>query len=370
MRHFRLLLISVVSLLAASPRTIAQDGGPPRPDQGRLLFDPKSRDWIELPPPEPGTEAGDLELARRQLAERKFDAARKAIKAWLQAHPDSALRPEGLYTAADVELYAANSGASNDLWKAHERYDEILNGWAGSEVAERAMRRELLVAEMFLFKGHKRKIFGGMFRVSAEEEALGILERLASERTPGSRIAEQAIRMQADYHFSKGDHVEAERAYARLAREFPRGRFHRLAMLKSADSALASHTGVEFDDAPLLESEERYHEFIEQYPKAGEEANVPAQLETIRIRRAEKEYSVAQYYERAKHPEAANFYYRSVVKNWPDTVWATKARDRLDKLQPPATEPPSQAPVPPANAPVSAPPRETPQPDNSLKPME
>ncbi len=334
-----------VAPLLLAGRAAAQIDAPGR---SQLTYDPKTQEWVALPPADPGTDQGDLQAARQMLAERKYVAARKAFRDWFAAYPDSDLRPEALFHAADTEVYAANEQKPNDVWKAHEWYEEILNGYPGSEWAERALRRELVVAEMFLFKNAKRRIWRGTFRVSARDEALDILDRIINERAPGTPLAEQALLMQANYHFDRGEFEEAERAYARLSNDYPRSRHVRLAMQRSADAAFASFAGVEFDDAPLLEAEERYRQFAEQYPRPAEEAGVPATLERIRNSRAEKEYSIAEYYARARKPSAAAFYYRSVKDNWPDTLWAEKALARLESLPLPAEPPPVEPPKEPA----------------------
>lgn len=345
----RLLLIAaIVSVLAAAAR--AADVGPAGQQRGQIVYDPKTGDWKETPPPEPGTERGDLDIARQYLAERNYAKARRALRNWLKTYPDSELRPEALFNAADTEVYAGNDGRSNDLWQAYEWYEEILSGGPGTELADRAVRRELIVAEMFLFKNHKRKVFKGLFRVSARDEALSMLDRIIDDHAAGTPLAEQAIRMQADYHFTHGEFDEAERAYARLARDFPRGKYEKLALERSADSALASFSGVEFDDAPLLEAEERFVQFQSRYPKAAEEQGVAEKLDRIRDSRAEKEFRIGEYYVRARKPDAAAFYYRSVVAHWPGTIWAEKAAARLERYQPaeieaPAYESPASAPT-------------------------
>ncbi len=350
-----LALLPVVAVRAAD--TLDAHAG-----RSQLTYDPKTQEWVEAPAAESGSEAGDLEIARRLMAERKYAAARKAFKKWLKDYPDSQRRPEALFYAADTEVYAANDHKANDLWQAHEWYQEIMNGWAGTEWADRALRRELIVSEIFLFKNGKRKVFKGLLRVSARDEALQILDQIIDQRAPNTPLAEQALLMQGNYHFQRGEFDEAERVYARIIRDYPRGRGARLASQRSADAALASFAGVEFDDAPLLEADERYKQFAEKYPAAAEEAGVPATLLRIRDSRAEKEFSIASYYQRAKRPSAAAFYYRSVVANWPDTIWADKSRTQLESLNvavPTDTQPAVPVATPPASEPpVSVPPKE------------
>jgi len=300
----------------------------------RLEFDPQTGRWNPIAAPLPGTEAGDLELARASLAREEFDAARSALKTWRDSHPDSERQAEGLFYSADVEVSAVQAGHSGDLMKAYEWYERILDNHAGTPWADRALRRELIIAEMFLFKGVKQWVWGGVLRVSATEEALDILNRLIDQRAPGTALAEQALRLKADYHYNAGEFLEAEIDYARLARDYPRGRYERLALLRSADAAFAGFAGVDFDDKPLLEADERYRRYADQYPDSAAAEGVGQRLERIRENRAEKEFRTGRFYERTHQTRAAAYYYRFVVDKWPDTTAARDARARLELLDP------------------------------------
>lgn len=325
----------------------------------RQIFDPATGEWKAVAPPIAGTEDGDLELARSLLARSEFEAARKAFKAWFKSYPDSARRPEALFYAADTEVSSEEAKAdSGDLMQAYRWYEELLEGWAGTELADRAIRREIIIAEMFLFKGKKQRVMKGMFRVSATDEALTMLDRIANEWAPNTALAEQALRLKADYHYDAGEFEEAEEAYSRLNREFGRGKYRRFALLRSGESALARFPGVKFDDADLLEAEVYFTDFEAKYPTYAAEADVASRLERIKDSKAEKTYLVGQYYERTKKTSAALFYYRYVAATWPGTSWAVQANERIAKLGDSVPAPviiPSSAPLN-APAPVEQPP--------------
>ncbi|MBN1344945.1 MAG: outer membrane protein assembly factor BamD [Phycisphaerae bacterium] len=295
----------------------------------RLTYDPATGEWLELAPPEPGTPDGDLELARATLARgdgaKDFRRARKLLQNWVKTYYDHPRFVEALFYYADAEFQLGN------LMKAYELYERLLDDYGATELAQRALRNELVVAEVYL-SGRWRKVWKGMIRLPAYDEAMDILERIATNRAPGTPLAEQAIKTKADYYYAKGEFADAEEEYARLAREFPRSRYVRLASLRSAQAAFASFPGVKFDDAALVEAEERFEQFRKRYPQAAEEENVPLLLEQIRNSRAHKEYTIGRFYERTKHPRAAAFYYRSVMQYWPDTTWASLAQGRADHL--------------------------------------
>lgn len=295
----------------------------------RLTYDPQTGEWLELAPADPSTPEGQLELARAILARgdssREFRRARKLLKKWVQNNYDSPRYAEGLYYYADAEFQLGY------FMKSYELYERLLDDYGATELAERAFRNELVIAEVFL-SGRWRKVWRGLIRLPAYDEALDILERIATNRAPGTPIAEMAIKTKADYYYGKGDFSDAEQEYARLAREFPRSRYVRLALLRSAQAAFAGFHGVRFDDGSLVEAEERFEQFRSKYPRAAEEENVPLLLEQIRNMRAHKEYTIGLYYQRTKHPTAAAYYYRCVMRYWPDTTWASMAEQRLANL--------------------------------------
>lgn len=299
----------------------------------RLYFDPARDSWVVLAAPIPGTEDGDLELARAALARGEYKKARKAFAGWFKQYPESLRYPEALFYAADTELAAEEARANDgDLMQAYRWYQELLEGWPGTELADRAVRREMLIAEMFLFKGKKQKVWKGMLRLSATDEALTMLDRVIDEWAPNTAIAEQALRLKGDYHFSRGEFEESEVAYARIVREHPRGRYQRFALLRCGESALARFPGVEFDEADLLEAEVYFTDFQQRYPDYAGERQVPSILERIQDSRAHKDYLVGQYYERTGKTGAAIYYYRWVQRAWANTQWASLARGRLERL--------------------------------------
>jgi len=299
----------------------------------RLEYDPDSGEWKEIPPPIPGTEAGDLALARSLLARGEYDAARAAFKDWFKKYPNSTLYNEALFYAAETEVSAEDADDKNgDLIQAYEWLEELLEASRGTDLADRAIRKELIIAEMLLFKDRKVRKLKGTIWLSGEDEALDMLNRVADMWAPDTPLAEQALRIKADYHFLTGEYEEAETNYARLMRDFPRGRYHKVAMLRSGQSALARFPGVEYDEADLLEAEVYFRDFQREYPQEAAEYQIPQTLDRLTESLAQKEYTVGRFYERVKKIDAAAFYYRYVARAFPHTTWAAEAEGRLVAL--------------------------------------
>lgn len=332
-RAIRLAALLAVGMVLLGQNRSLRAAGQEQTYNERLEYNATTGQWVEIAPPIPGTEEGDLALARMHLARGEYKAARLAFKAWFKTYPDSLNRAEGLFYAAETEIMAEDVKPKNgDIMKAYRWLEELLEGWPGTELADRAIRKEIIIAEMLLFKNRKQKIWGGMLWLSGEEEAIKILDRVIDDWARETPVGEQALRLKADYYYINGEFEDAEKAYARLTRDYARGRYYKLAMLRSGESAFARFPGVEFDGSALVEASVYFSDFQARYPREAGEYAITEKLGRIRESQAQKEFLVGRYYERTKVVSAAVYYYRLVERTWPDSSWATEARGRLVTL--------------------------------------
>ena len=205
---------------------------------------------------------------------------------------------------------------------AYDTLSQLLEEFRRSEPAGEAVVELFNIAEVYL--GGVRRKFLGMRLLNATDFAINILDDIATQY-PDTAIAEQALKTKADYFHDKGDFSLAELEYGQLVRAHPNGRYNRYAQRRVADSALAGFGGVLFDERPLIEAEERYQSYATRYPGLAEQEGIGLILSEIREKRAAKELEIGAYYQRTRHPQAAAYYYRSTITNWPDSIAATKA---------------------------------------------
>lgn len=294
------------------------------PRMRSLRYDPGTQTWVEQTPPLPDTPQGDLFIIRRLNAEEKFRAALRAADDFEKAHGQAdPLYPEVMLARAEALI------GREDFDQAHEVLQKFLDQYGGMAITMDALRLEFIIAEAWL--GGVKKTVWGIFRVSAVDDGHKILDDIIADY-PDSKLAELAHKAKADHLFRAGDHDLAELEYARMLREYAQSRYQEYALRRAADAALASFAGVDYDEAALIEAEERYDDFRVRFGSSGERGQVDVILSSIRQSRAEKDFRVGQYYERTDHLSSAVFYYQLVVKDWPGTIAATKAAARLELL--------------------------------------
>jgi outer membrane protein assembly factor BamD (BamD/ComL family) len=297
-----------------------------------MHFDPARQEWVLETPPVPGTAEGDLRLARAAHAAGDNAQAQKAVAQWIKTYGELDERyPEAVLLRCRIMI------ARKDYYTAHKALQSFLNEFGGTTYVDEALTMEFVVADVFL--GGVRRKFLGLPILKADDVGIAILDDIANNH-PDTSLAELAVMAKANYYYFKSnDYPFAEQEYGGLLEAFPRSRYVRRAMLQSARAALASFPGVEFDDAPLVEAEERFRQYLVQYPGTAEQEGIGLALTQIAEQRAEKEYTIGRYYERTGHARAAAFYYRSTLDNWPEAIAAVRATERLQGL---GLEPPQE----------------------------
>jgi outer membrane protein assembly factor BamD (BamD/ComL family) len=288
----------------------------------RIIFDEEKRVWIpaeELERPLQGTVGQAQELMQR----KKIRQAEKILKKYLKENPTEPDRPQAMLLYADCAFMRSEYG------QADERYKKIINEFPNTREYAISIRRELEIAKVWL--GGKKKRVLGIFFLDATDEAIDILSQI-EQLAGGYRIAEVALWTKGDYYYRTGQFELAEIAFRRLAKDYKSPRYHKIALNRAAASALASFPGIYFDDTPLLEASQLYNEYLESFPNEGKREDIPTILEQIKLKRAEKEYEIGRFYKRVRQPEAAAYYFRFVIRTWPETLWSQKSRSELERL--------------------------------------
>lgn len=307
-------LLITTALLIGSGVTLAQEQL-----REREVLDPNRDAWVPAPT---APVLGVLAAARQMIADGDEDDARDLLEDWLDDNPDDQNYYDGVYLMGEAYF------ADDKFWQAYEQFNQVADSTAG-DLFFAAVRRSMDVARAFL--AGEPRIIWKILRLPAQPDGVDILDRV-EERVPGTRTAQEAIKIKADYFFEDGQMRLAQDEYQRLYRDYPDGRYARAALLRSAVAAEASFAGIRFDDTPLIEADERYRTVEDVYPAFAEREAVAERRRGIRRQRADKDLDVARWYQRSRNPEAAAFYYRLVIRDYAGTQAADEARDSLVTL--------------------------------------
>jgi len=287
----------------------------------------KDGKWVRMAPPAEGTAAGEFSIVRRDVDNGNYKTAVKHAKRFQKRYAGDPFSEDVCNLAGKAQMERGR------YWAAYDWFEQQLVAYPQGRLADRAMASEIEIAEAFL-SGRKRRA-GKIFRVSARDDGLMILERIA-ERAPASDRAKTALLTIGDYYFDRGKWIEAAESYDHFLELFGKSPRAYEAALRAAESHYSAYEGPDFDETPLIEAEQRYKSFLTHYPHKAKELNVRDTLRKIRADRAEKQMSIARYYLRANHPKAAAEYFKIILRDFPDTPAANDAAAQLADVDPAA----------------------------------
>jgi outer membrane assembly lipoprotein YfiO len=276
-----------------------------------------------------GSPGDSLSAIREKSEAGKHGAVVGAVKKHLKKFPSDATCEEAMLLAGQSEL------ARKRYYKAFEWFDKQVVRYPAGPLFERGLNGEIEAGEALL-GGKKRKVWG-VFPISARDEGVEILEKVATH-APGTKMAESALLKVAEWYYSEGDWADAVEAYDTFVAVMPRSRHVGQAMLNAAHATYEMYKGSGYDETPLLEAQQRYRAVQEQFPRLAERTGIARTLIEIRSTQAEKVYDCGTFYERTHRPEAAVYYYRRVVLEYPDTYYGQMSRDALVRLLGPDAE--------------------------------
>lgn len=283
-----------------------------------------------------------LDRGEKLLHNHHWQAAHDLIVPWLKAFPKAADRDRGLYLLAEVYYQ------SGDRIRSFYHLDELMDDFPESRYFFPALQLQYDIAIAYL--DGMKDTFLGLPIVSMTDEAIEMLYRI-QERSPGSPLAERALKRTADYYFNTSQFDLARDAYNTFVRTYPRSPDVPQVRLRTAFSSLAEFRGPVFDATPLIDARAQFKEIQAQYPDLAADANVSGWIDRIDSDLANKAYNTARFYQRTNRLRGAVFMYRYVIGTYPNSSEAELAQRilammphwALEGLPPPPSNPEAAA---------------------------
>ncbi|OQA00426.1 MAG: Outer membrane protein assembly factor BamD [Planctomycetes bacterium ADurb.Bin401] len=214
--------------------------------------------------------------------------------------------------------------------KAAAAYSDLLEKYPESSLRQAALEREYQIGSAFLH-GQKRTVLG-IFKLHAYEEGTEIMTKIA-DIAGDAPIAKKAIETLARSREKRGAYDEAYLAWADYQNRWPTGETGKESLLGMARSLEQDYKGPKFDGKVLESSKSYYSEYAERYPESAQQFGLTDKVEELESRLAEKELLTADYYAKTESYAAADIYYQKIIDQWPDTVSAQKAQEKLPQIK-------------------------------------
>lgn len=264
--------------------------------------------------------------------------------------------PDALPKETDNQLfkYAITLIVNKEYINAIGVLNSIIKNNPGSEIAEEAQlkmgkayyllgdyKAAFNVYEQLLEqdRGSRRlkEIIGKEFQIGVaqmerdERGAIKVFERIIELNPLGFTAADAQVKI-ADCYYQMSQFENAIDAFRLVMENYPNSEWVPYAQFRIPYCKLSNIRIQERNFELLEQSRDGFEEYIANNPQGSLVDPAQEIIEEIDVSRAERDYRAGEFYLRKKRPDAGAIYFKSVVKEFPDTEWADLAREKLEWL--------------------------------------
>lgn len=163
--------------------------------------------------------------------------------------------------------------------------------------------------------------------------ALRLLDRIRFD-DPTGKLADDSTMAAAIANYKKERFAKADVLFDDLRENFPNSEHQFQAHLLQLECKRKIYDGPDYDGSVLDEAETLIKQLVLQFPNETKEHREFLQKAAgdIRLKKAQRDFELAQYYDRRNEFGAARLTYANIATNYKDTNLASKAETRLTQL--------------------------------------
>lgn len=319
---------------------------PPPPQQTVL----RAGHWDAQDALTPGTLAGDCASAKVLMQQSQWSDAEKWFH-WLgikaEKQKNNEILEECIFNEAECLF------AQGYYPKARDTYAKLVKTFPTTRYRKESIERQNYIAEYWLEDTRKemlereevadgkrwfvvpRILNWDREKPTFDEEnyALKACEAVYTQ-DPGGSLAPQALFRAGGVNYYRERFDDADLDYSLLVEQYPRSPLAPAAMELAIQAKIRQVGGPEYDGRKLTEARQMVDKAVRSYPELnGKKEFLDRTLHNINEQQAQKDFSIAEFYRRTKHPGAAHFYYELVRLRYAGTEWEKKAMDRLTEIR-------------------------------------
>ncbi|MBN1914082.1 MAG: tetratricopeptide repeat protein [Candidatus Omnitrophica bacterium] len=287
------------------------------------IWTPKSKRWTNPKTAVKPSPEEQLDSAKAAYEAKRYDEAIREFKKLLRSFPKSKEAAVSQYHLGLIEE------AQGDLYEAYLAYQKTIDKYPFFEKIPQIIEREYKIAEAFM-GGAKRRAMG--LALPVENPAIEIFTKVINNSSYGPLAASAQYKLGL---VLKGlaRYYEAEEAFHKVITSYPDSEWVEASKFQIASCRAAVSRSPDYDQVAFNEAKEQFEQFVREHPDAVLSGEAEENINKLNEKEAESNYNTAFFYEKQKAYEAAKIYYREVVENSPQSIWAAKALERLQVLE-------------------------------------
>lgn len=265
----------------------------------------------------------------------QFAAAAELFESAAEAWPDSEMEQDGLYMAGECYFFA------DHYWDAETNYEKLLKEYQNSKHIDAVQPRRFAIAQYWL--ALHREDPRAFYELNLLDEstptrdafghAMRVFDRIRLD-DPTGKLADDATLALGNAYFAAGKFMKADEYYTDLRKTFPSSEHQFQAHFLGLKSKLEAYQGPDYSAESINGAEKLVDQIRKQFPVETQREREYLDREAARIRylKSERDWLMAQRFDRRAEYGAAKHYYAGLVTDYPDTPFGERARQRLREI--------------------------------------
>ncbi len=195
---------------------------------------------------------------------------------------------------------------------------------------EEMIEREFEIGNRF-YAGERIRLWG-VPTFPSVYKAIEIYQKVV-DNAPYGKYAEEALYKIGECHKKAGDYQAARLAFQKLADEHPNSKLAADAKFQVGLCASQASLKPTYDQSVTNEALKEVEDFAKRHPESQLTPEADKMRQSLREKKAESDFTIAEFYRKQKYYEAASIYYKNIMENLPETNWAKKAQIKLRQIE-------------------------------------
>jgi len=287
------------------------------------IWTPKTGRWVNPKYAVKPTPKEQLEFALTFYQENKLKEAREEFKKLIKYFPRAREAAEAQFYLGMIEEKL------NRFYEAFLEYQKVIDKYPFSERIQEIIERQYKIGEAFM-EG-KAKLSVGK-NILVEHPSIEIFRKVVENSTYGplAPIAQYKLGLVLK---SLGRYQEAEEEFEKVISNYPNSEWFFAAKFQIASCKAALSRSSDYDQERTAEAKKMFEEFVKEHPDAALSRDAEKNIEDLKEKEAKSNFDIGFFYERQKIYDSAKLYYNFVIENYPKSIWAAKALERLQTLE-------------------------------------
>ncbi len=292
--------------------------------QAYWIWTPQTGTWIN-----PKWAVKDTPQAQFDWAMKFYNAKeyKKAVDEFLKLvkyYPQAELAAEGQY-------YAGRSfEAIEEYEQAYLAYQKAIETYPFTKRMEEMIERQFEIGNKF-YVGEKVKLWG-IPTFPSVYKAIEIYQKVV-DNAPYGKYADQSLYKIGECYKKAGDYQSARLAFQKLVDEHPESKMAEDANFQIGLCASKASLKPTYDQSVTDDALNEIEDFSKRHPESQLTGEADKMRQSLREKKAQSDFSIAEFYWRQKLYASAAVYYDHIIENFPETSVAEVASERLKIIE-------------------------------------